>query len=180
MQHTLIPYADRKRLHREYFTRVVIVSLFMLCVATVVGSGALFPAYLRAWLSNRAAESAISTGKNAKADTLLAEINKQLVDDEKLVEFATTKIGSVQFSDVIRGLISVRGRSSISAFSITRTDAKTFQIAIAGSSPNRDELIALKNRLEMLIPGNKIDLPIEQLAKNSNIPFSLQFTEKLK
>ena len=180
MQHTLIPYADRQRLHREYYVRVAIVTLCLVAVAIIIGAGALFPAYLKAWLSNRAAETYSAAARNSKANSTLDDANKELIADQALVDILATHTNEPDFSTVIRSVISVRGNSMINGMNLSRGDAGTIQIAVTGVSPTRDDLLALKSRFESTIPGVKIDLPIEQLAQSTNVPFSLQFSEKIK
>ena len=52
-------------------------------------------------------------------------------------------------------------------------------MVVQGIAPTREALVSYKNRLEGLTIGNKVELPISELAKSKDIRFSLRFTRTL-
>ena len=175
MHHTLIPLAERKRLHREYYMRVTIVSVVAISCAIIVGVAALFPAYIRAWFDRYAAQGAVAAVRStANADKQLNAAKAELGSDNMLV---TTLVADEQprFSDLVRSIAAVRRSVLIAGFSFAFADAKTISVTLSGVAPTRDDLLSFKARLEAAFPGTKIDIPISQLAKSSNIQYSLKF-----
>lgn len=179
MQHTLIPYKDRRRLHREYILRVITVAIFGATLAVLVGMVAMFPAYIRAWFYNYAAQNAASVAKLSKPDASLELARTELARDGKLLSAASASLAEVMYSDIVKSLLSSRGRVSITNFSVTQTDPDGVSINIKGIAPTRDDLIAFKGRLEAIIPGTRIEIPIDQLARNTNLQYNLRFAKKM-
>ena len=175
MHHTLIPLAERKRLHREYYLRVTVVSVVAISCALLIGAASLFPAYIRAWFDHYAAQGAIATVRGAdSSDKALNAAKSELGADNLLV---TTLAADEQprFSDLVRSITAVRRSVTVESFSMQYAGTKTVSVALSGLAPARDDLLSFKSRLEAAFPGTKIDIPIGQLAKSSNIPYSLKF-----
>lgn len=180
MQHTLIPLVDRKRLHREYYVRFVTVLLSILACSVIVGAGALFPAYIQAWLTRNNTESMFTMVKNLKREAGVDMANKQLSRDSILIQALSKDAQTVYFSDIVRSIISRKQDVVINSFNVSQGEGKKIAIAITGIAPTRDELLAFKGRLESLMPGTTIDVPISQLARSTNVPFSFQFIKILQ
>ncbi len=178
MQHTLIPFKDRKRLHREYVLRVLAVALFAFSVSMIVGVVAMFPAFIRGQFYSGAAQGSINEIKETQADRDISDIKGRLAADGKLLAALSVGVPTA-YSDVVRSLVSVRGAVEILSFKLDRPDAKSISISIKGTAPTRAELIMLKGRLEVLMPGTKVDIPIDQLARNINPSFDLRFVKQL-
>ncbi|MCX6716200.1 MAG: hypothetical protein NT077_04290 [Candidatus Taylorbacteria bacterium] len=177
MQHTLIPLRDRRRLYHEYYVRAIAVFIFTLAVSVVIGAAALFPAYIQAWFFNHSAQNEVSLAKSNKTDESLEKIKAELSSDNALLTVLTSEQKNVKFSPIIKSVIGVRGSVRITSFVINMTTATTTMITLTGIAPTRADLIAFRGRLEVLIPGNKINIPIDQLAKNINTPFTLKFSK---
>jgi len=176
MQHTLIPLRDRKRLHREYTIRLLTASVAALTLATAFGAAALFPSYLRAFMYSQSAENQISALRANKVDKNLDDIKSELLKDQDILNALSQWQANQRISTIIKSIVSVRGKSRISSMVVSHIDDKKTSVAIMGISPNRDELLTLRARLETLVPDTKIEIPIDQLAKNINPEFKLSFT----
>jgi len=179
MQHTLIPSIDRKKLHREYVIRTVTVSFYTLVISVVVGIAALFPAYLHGQFYYTLAQNAVDVAKSTINGESYEKIKNDLLIDSKLLAVLSKNYNEPRFSKITASLVNVRGPVSITAFNISKSDDQTLSIGIKGFAPTRNELIAFKQRLELLMPGTKIEIPIEQLAKNINPAYSLNFSKKI-
>lgn len=179
MQHTLIPLKDRRRLHREYVIRVVITSLFALAVSVAVGAVALFPAYIQAWFYNDAAQSAVAVAREEKADESLEKIKAALSADSKLLKALDSGQDDIRFSGIAGSLAKARGQTRIISFAFSRTGSTTVAVTLKGIAATRGDLIALRGRLEGIMPGTRIEVPIDQLAKNTNLEFTLKFSKQI-
>lgn len=180
MQHTLIPLPDRKRLHREYVVRAATVLIFALSVSVLVGTIALFPAYVKALYYNRALQNDISSEEQLKLDDSLKKVKAELAADSRLLTALASSTVEIRFSRILTEVISARERVSITAFSVRQTDQRSVAITIKGIAPSRDDLLAFRSRLEKLMPDTTIDVPIAQLAKNVDPPFEWNFVKKIQ
>lgn len=178
MQHTLIPLQDRKRLHREYSLRVLVVSVFTLSAALLIGSAAIFPAYLYASFNRASMEAQIESVKRENSDEGLDAATKELFSARKLLASFGGVAGKTDYSEMIESMLSVRQPVALSLIYLEQSD-KGVEIRLSGVAPNRAELIAFRSRLEKLFAGTKIEIPIEQLARNSNPSFNFSFMPKM-
>lgn len=152
----------------------------MVSLSVIIGAAALFPAYIKAWLADRSAEAQIASARTVKSEAGVDEASQQLKLTSELLATAKDGLGEAQYSDLIRSLIGAKHNVTIISFNLNKPDDKTAEISIHGNAPARDDLLAFKARLESLLPGTSIDIPIEQLARSTNVQFSLQFTQHLK
>lgn len=179
MQHTLLPIQERKSLRHEYRLRVAIVLCFMLSFAGLIGIGSLFPSFISMSAKERSELDAVTALKKQKDDSGIGDIEGTLKADAALLAAATPLTVGTLPSAVIESVVSARGPVDLTSLSVASGDGSSFDVSIRGVAPDRPSLLAFQNRLEQLAPGNKAVLPISELAKNSDIPFSIELTEKL-
>jgi hypothetical protein len=179
MQHTLLPLPERKALRHEYRLRVAIVLCFMLSFAGLIGIGSLLPSFIAMSARERAELDSVVALKKQKDDSGAGDVEGSLKADAALLSAATPLAAGTLSSAVIESIVSARGPVDLTTLQVSHTDGSVFAIAIQGTAPDRSSLLAFQNRLEALAPGNKAVLPISELAKNSDIPFSIELTEKL-
>lgn len=178
--HTLLPIDERQALRREYRFRVVIVLCFMLSLAGIVGIGALLPAFMHTLEIEREVKSELVSVKKAQKGPSVAEIERNLNTDISLLAPLLENVREQDLSNIIQDVVRARGITTITSLNISRASTSTVIINIQGISPTRDELLSLKTRLESLSAGNKVVLPVSQLAKGSNLQYSIQLTAKLQ
>ncbi len=179
MQHTLIPLKDRQRLHREYIIRAMIVTVFAVAVSIVVGVGALFPAYVKALFYSRVAKADLAIEQGNKASEDLQKAKAKLDTDSKLLFALASSTSEIRFSSLVRSVVSARSHVSITRISFNQIDPKAVSVTLKGVAPTRDELLSFKTRIETSLPGTKIDIPIDQLAKSINTAYDWKFITKL-
>ena len=177
MYHTLLPEPEHLVLHREYHVRLAAALCLALASALVVGICALFPAFLRASVAERGALDTVAAAKviGNSADASSAELSA----DGKLLSAAASGRGAPRFSDAVSGIIGARSHIALTSVSLDRAGSSTISAVLSGVAPTRDELISFKSQLQDLSPGADVDLPIDELAKSSDIQFSMRFTEQL-
>ncbi len=179
MRHTLLPLHERILLRREYHIRVTIVFLFMVCLAILIGISSLFMTYIKALsLETEIQEkaNAVDVDKDSKD---IKEIQQSVVKSLALLDSLNKEKKVVQISDLIGGVIAMRGQLRFTALSASKVGTTTYNISIQGVAPTRNSLLAFKSTFEGLAPGNKVDLPVSELAKSTNIQFSLQLKQEL-
>jgi hypothetical protein len=179
MQHTLLPLHERVALRREYRVRAAIVFCFTVSLAILLGIAAMFPAFLRASTEARSAEQTAVSLEKEKKNNGLSLIQQSVAQSQKLLVSFTGKTMTTKKSAIIESIVSMRGANKLNSIQILQSGTSTVTVSLQGFAPTRDGLSAFKGRLESSVPGNKVDLPISELAKSTNIPFSLRLVETL-
>ena len=177
MRHTLIPTDLKKSLRHEYRVRAIIVLLFMMSVAWVIGVVSLLPSFVHVKSEKDTAMKTLASleniSGNRKGDGLVVDVAKQAA---MLKLFDDQPAGKTLNSMILTSIVSVRGSVKLNSISITRPATTTIAVTILGEAPTRDALINFKNSLTGAISGNKVDLPISELAKSKDVQFSLTLT----
>lgn len=174
MQHTLIPRIERAALRREYRTRVFIVFCFTLSVAGIIGSVALFPAFIRALQEEKSQLSVIAALQKDKNDSGITEIENDLSRYAEYLSALLPGLDTPKYSQIIEDVVRTRGSVKITSLALEEMSTSSMQIRIQGIAPTRESLVTFKSRLEGLAPGNSVDLPIGELAKSRDIMYSLR------
>ncbi len=175
MQHTLLPTPERIIIRHEYHVRVWILALFAISVAGTIGVAALFPSYLRGSLEERLQLEAIANLQKSKDASGIANIEQELVTDKLLLAALTEGTDKVLLSTEISDILDKRGIVKVTSISISHPDKGGTDVTLLGVAPTRESLTRFKDRLETENPpGTEVNLPISQLAKSTNIQFSMQ------
>lgn len=180
MLHTLLPINERKTLRREYRIRALIVLCFTLSVAGVIGIVSLFPSFIRATIEARGNEKALAAFKRDKDDSGLTTIEHNLSQYQALLTTLQAPPLRSRFSDLIPGLVSLRGPIRITSISVSKGQGTDSTVSLQIFAATRDDLLALKSRFEQVVSGNRINLPISALAKSTDIAVTLQFNEPMQ
>ena len=178
MRHTLLPLQERITLRREYYTRINIVFCFLLSLSIFVGISSLFPVYIKALSVQSDFETQVENLKD-EADPSIKEVQKSISNSLLILDSLNKESSSPLISDVISGIINIKGNLKFSSVSVSKISTSTFTIAVQGLAPDRNSLLDFKRNFENLSPKNKVELPVSSLAKSSNIQFSLQLREEL-
>ncbi len=176
MNYTFLPESERKNIARDYHIRVAIVGLFFLSLAFLVGVAALFPAYVHAMLEERLHLKDVATLNQTGGAEALSSAENDLSGSAALMSVLSGSIVPAPFSSTVEDIASERGAVEVSSFSLSRAASST-SIVIEGSAPTRAALLAFKDRLVALAPGISVNLPVSELARDTDIQFSIEITE---
>ena len=109
----------------------------------------------------------------------LESTEKDLEKSTILMSVLASSTEPEQFSTAIAAIAAIRGPVSITSFAVEQPSPSVIAVTVQGQAPTRDALLAFKDRLAGIAPGASVDLPISELARDSNIQFSVQVTESL-
>ena len=178
MRHTFTPKSQRALLDREYRARAAATLAIAMASAAVIGIVSLLPAFISVSATEKSALETIAadkTGSSTDAEATQSELSAA----GSLVSLLSSNRGAPRLSDAIRQISSVRSNISLYSFSIDRDGTGSIVAVVQGMAPTRAELISFQGRLENLAPGASVELPISELAKSSNIDFSIRLVAKL-
>ncbi|MEK7641957.1 MAG: hypothetical protein AAB365_03120 [Patescibacteria group bacterium] len=178
MRHSFLPIQEQKTLKRGYRLHAAIVALFLMSVVGVVGICSLFPAYILVSAEERS-QTMLGRSLEDADGSQSAVFARDLERDSKLVRALTSSQAGTKPSLLIQDVVSARASVSITSVMLSELSTTSATMIIQGIAPTRESLVSLKTRLENLGIGNKVELPISELAKSRDIPFSLRFTRSL-
>lgn len=171
----LIPPEAKKELVRLYWIRVVSAWAILWSVALCVGVLLMYPTYLlisgtSAAYSDTAADV---TERTESFNTMLAELDKSNQEAQRIIQSAE----DVTLSALLTDIWSVNGSGiDIAGIQLSRGAQGLTPITLRGEAVNRQSLAAFRDRIEALSYVEQVDLPIENLAQNQDIDFTIRIT----
>lgn len=171
----ILPESGRTVVKREYRIRLVSVFLFLLALLSLAVAVMLLPSYLFATVEAEQAsleEARLLSSKMASAKTdaeVIVSVNKQIAG---LEVFMMAPRPSEALLSVIR--------SANSGVDLVRVsyEGGASTISLSGKAVSRDILLQFSKTLQKLPIVLAVDLPVSDLAKNTDVPFSMILTLK--
>ncbi len=172
----LLPQTAKRQLVVEYYVRVVSVWLFLVTGAMVVLGMLLMPISVLVNLQLKAFDE---TFTRVSAD------NASFADSEKIVLEANVLAGELNRSDayapLLDDVIAVQALADsaieIQSIALQRTDKGIVKtITVTGDAATRAALAAFRDRIEDEERFTSAALPISNLAKDKDVPFSIAIT----
>ncbi|HEY4503783.1 MAG TPA: hypothetical protein VJJ28_01585 [Candidatus Paceibacterota bacterium] len=177
IRHTLLPDSEIRLLRREYRIRLLIIALFFISCATVIGILALFPAFMSSYLNRDEDMSYIKElEKNRQANGVMDK-EKELIKSQNLAKRIIEDKDSVIYSEIIQKIILRRTKNiQINSFELSYAvgTSTPVEVIIQGKAMTREALMTFKKGLEGDIAFSKVELPVSDLAKNKDISFALR------
>jgi len=171
----LIPPEAKTELVRLYWIRMVSVWALLWSVLLLVGALLLYPTYLLLTGTSAAyIETVASVSERTEAyDLMVTDLNRSSQEAKTIVQAA----GEVSLSGLLQDMWSVNGGGiDIAGVQMARDVDGITPIGITGEAINRQSLALFRDRLEALPYVTKVNLPIENLAENQDITFSILVT----
>lgn len=171
----LLPADAKQGVLREYWLRVVTVWVFLLAGVLAVGSLLLLPTYVligsQVDVYQQSAEQVSAEVESYEdVSTALVRANQQaafLVSESKLERFSNlvTLFHSFESEDI-----------NFSTLNLSREGVVMDVVMLDGTASDRQALARLRDELLAAPEITQVDLPISNLARGTNIPFTMQVT----
>jgi len=171
----LIPPKAKKNLLVEYWVRVLAVWLILWGITLLVNAGLLWPVYVLVdsqtdayEISAQLASEKVLNYENASTELVRASQQARYVVDESQISKLSTYITLLQ---------NLQGEGvEFNRISITRGDQVITPISLSGVAESREALAAFRDRLLADEQIETVDLPINNLARDRDIGFSITIT----
>lgn len=175
----LIPNEDKKEMSKNFYFRLISLAFVMLGVSLLVASIAILPAYFFSTTQKNFFSEKFTLQENEPIPSLdqdTLSIIKDLKSKLSLIE--NTRKNEFVFSQKIINEILLKKMNSIKITEIFYENEKEGgkKVNIAGLAPNREVLLLFRQTLEENPAFSKVDLPISNFVKGSNIRFNLTLT----
>ncbi len=171
----LIPIEEKKKMKADFLIRVSVVSLIVLSGVILIGAISLVPSYFHVVVKSNLANQKLSFQKSTPVPAVEAEVMAQVNELNK-------KLQVIEAGQQAKFLVSERVIKDVIAkkmpdIKINQIDynniPKGKEIRISGEAPSRERLLLFRLALEKDANFKKVDLPISNFVKGSNIIFSL-------
>lgn len=168
----LLEPSVRRSLNLRYQLRRVAALLTLLAVAFLVGAGSLLPAYLLSKAKEREVSLSAMTLEESLAARGKNELSSELVALREKINALETD-ASAKAYEVLTAILVARPNSvAVNNFFYTRKGT-TWESQVVGVAATRDTLLAYQKELKKNILFTDVDLPINNLAKEKEIGFTL-------
>jgi nitrogen regulatory protein PII-like uncharacterized protein len=176
---SLIPNEEKKRMRRDFYIRFLVVSLVMLSLSIFIATTTMLPSFFISVVRKNADNTKLEIQKKEPALVLSQEslsAIKDLKDKVVLIE-TSDKDEFVVSKEIVDQILSKKMPDiKITQISYDISSTKVKKININGMAPSRERLLLFRQALENSTVFTKVDLPISNFIKGSNIQFFLTLT----
>lgn len=175
----LIPNEEKKKMARGFYLRFWAVFFFMLGTCSLLAAFAISPSYLLASFREKLINESLAVQKNdplpevnQRALLVAEDLNSKLniIDQARKKKFVVSE--RVISELVLNKMADIKIRQIF--YEVTPAGEK--RVKIQGTAPSRERLVVFRRALEDSLAWQKIDLPISNFVRGSNIEFTLTLT----
>lgn len=171
----LIPPEGHKKARREYLARVVSALNLLFGGVALCLAVALFPTYIL--ISTQTNVLSVEMGEDATSATARTDAENEV----KRIQKVTTQLRNASSTHKATALISqveLFAPKEIIFKNIGVDNGKggAGKLQIQGIAPTREALAGFKSKLESSDLFSKVEIPIADLARDKDLPFSLTIT----
>lgn len=170
----LLPQEQRDFLLKQYHMRLGIVTLFLFSGLVFIALILLVPSYFLAkgerneiLQERKTIEQSIDAESDQDIERALSELNNNI---------SILNTPDQEPSSLISFIIENKSKSiHLNAF-LYKYSPEESTLSVSGRADSRKELLAFSKKLQSNSEFKEVDLPISNLAKDSNIPFTINIT----
>jgi hypothetical protein len=170
----LIPNKEKKQMVQDFYYRLVAVVLATLGWAVLVGAIALVPAYVLSSVKKDVARVKTSNLSSVPAPTTDQSTLEAIQDLNSKISFIE-KSEKSRFAPSVMAVdqVLLDKMPDIKITEISYEASLGKKITLRGEAPSRERLLAFRQALEANRLFKKVDLPISNFVKESDIKFYL-------
>ena len=171
----LIPPQAKKSLLREYWLRAVSVWLLLWSFFIVIGTFLLLPVYVL--IGSQVAVYEDSATAASERVTNYENVSTALVQPSRQARFILDETTKPFFSDYITLFKNLEGKGiDINKIHLAREQNDVEPVSLSGVATDRQTLAAFRDRILALEVVSEVDLPLSNLARDKDIPFTISVT----
>jgi hypothetical protein len=173
----LLPDTEREDVKKGLKIRSMVVFSFMLAASFLVGFVLLLPSYFLAWgnFAKTGKESNSLNLKNSDSAGSLLDLPAEV--DSKLKVFQSSLASASAYDSLSKVLGFLPQEIVLDSVSFAQdkvyNEKNGSLISISGTAGRRDSLISFANLLKRSGLFSAVDMPVSNLAKDRNLPFSI-------
>lgn len=170
----LLQPAEKKAVQREYYMRLVVVTLIFVSLTIIVAGLLLIPSYILTL-----SKESIAQEKQKSLDQMAAQQNNAaLLEEMRLINTELSLLASDDTvrlpSDTIARVVELKGGDiALQSFTYTKGDAGV-ELVVGGIAATRNALVSFVRTLRQETPYfTSAELPVSNLAQDQDIDFSI-------
>jgi hypothetical protein len=171
----LLPPTAKKQIVFEYWVRVLSVWVILWSVCLLISAFVLWPTYILIVGSSTAYADSVADAseRTVKYEQISQELSRAtqqaqtIIINERQIKLSTI------FTDIKK---AAGPEVNLSGVNIGRVGIQIDPVQVQGIAPDRQSLAEFKDRLETIEYVTSVNLPIENLASNQDIEFSISVT----
>lgn len=175
----LIPNEEKKKMVQEFYLRFVVVFFFVLGFSVLIATVAILPSYFLSSLKKNLASDKAAAQRaepepslDSKTSSIIEDLNNKLsivekaeknkysISEKVINEILLKKIPDIRITEITYKNEAVAGKT----------------ISIRGIAPSRERLLIFRKTLEEDPAFKKVDLPISNFIKGTDIAFFINLT----
>lgn len=172
----LIPNEEKKKKVKDFYFRLVVVVFIILSFCIFAAAASLLPAYFLSLVNKNVISAKLETQKR-EIVPLIDQGSVQVMEDlsNKLELINNTEKNKYLISQKVINEIILQKMPDIQINQIAYDNSPPLgkKVNIRGIAPSRERLLLFRRALEDDINFKKVDLPISNFVKGSNIEFYL-------
>ncbi|MEK9182469.1 MAG: hypothetical protein AAB809_00130 [Patescibacteria group bacterium] len=172
----LIPNEEKKKKVQDFFFRLSVVFFAMLGFSFLIASISMLPAYFISREKKNLANIKLELQQNESLPIPDQETLSLVEDlDNKLSSIERNRNNKYLISQKIINEIILEKMSDIKITEILyqNNQAQGKTVSIRGAAPSRERLLLFRKKLEENALFQKVDLPVSNFVRGTNIRFSL-------
>lgn len=171
----LLPKTKKEIIRREYRVRLAVVYLWLLFAALVISSLLLLPSLFLSSANERAAQLRFDTLLKSLESGNAADIDAILIDTKSQLALLESRNPKVFLYELLMLIASAQtDRLSLTGLSFGAPTEGKRDIDIAGIAQNRSVLLSFAQTLEQTGLFEKVEVPISNFAKDTDINFNVR------
>lgn len=168
----LLPQKAKKKIIREYYMRVISISLIIVGVSTFVVSLLFLPVYILISSQVEAFSKSIAdvSEKVKEYDTSSQALIKATKEAQLIYEMESSQ----KITELLKILNNLQNNNLVvSEYDFRRVGKNIETIKLSGEAKTRQTLVDFSEDLKKLEFVEMVNLPVSNLAKDQNLEFSL-------
>lgn len=168
----LVPQLAKKKIAQEYWVRVVTAWFLLATITLLICSVFLFPVYI--FTSTQVAVHAESAAAAAESVADYEAVATALERANKEAQLVIEDSRKTRAYDYIALFAALEGQGvTLTSLTFSKQGDVAEPIELEGVADDRESLAAFRDRLLAAEAIESVDLPISNLAKESNITFDM-------
>jgi hypothetical protein len=177
----LIPNEEKKKKVKDFYFRLAVTFFTVMGASILLAIVGILPSYFLSQVKKNFASTKLSNQSTEPASSPEAILSLQKDLDKKLKIVEKSEANNYVVSEKVIGQILIHKMSDIKISSISyQNDSKGKLISINGTAPSRERLLVFRKSIEDDKAFSKVDLPISNFVRGSNITFAMTIVPATK
>ncbi len=179
--YTLLPEKEIKSLKIEYRIRILVVLLFFISCAMIIGICSLLPSYILSYAQEKNSVQKVQS-INESLDKDHDIFSADLLGSYKIIKKIKLEQNNIIFSNYLKKIDSYKNDFIVfNSFQLSKsqeTSSSTSEMILQGKAKTRNSILQFKKVLESNSEILKVELPLSDLTKNKDIDFAFRIKFK--